>query len=110
MKFEISIHNTKCKFKCESNQAIFEAMCKECKDLVLSGCFGGGCGVCKIRILDGKYTVFKRMSRAHISETEEEDNIVLACCIKPDSNLVINKIYKNNKNNGGIANVIKWSN
>lgn len=91
MQYEVTIHNTTRKFICKSNQSLYEAMCKECKDLVTSGCFGGGCGICKMQILDGQYTVFKRMSRAHISKEEAED-MVLACCIKPNSNLIIDSI------------------
>jgi ferredoxin len=43
-----------------------------------SGCHGGGCGVCKIKILFGRYRVGK-MSRDVISPDEVEAGFALAC-------------------------------
>lgn len=51
------------------------------------GCHGGGCGVCKVYVSKGSYEVFKRMSRAQVSEGEQADGIVLACCVKPSSDI-----------------------
>jgi ferredoxin len=50
------------------------------------GCRGGGCGVCRVRILEGTYTT-RRMSRRHVSETDEHAGIVLACRTIPTSDL-----------------------
>ena len=47
--------------------------------------------MCKVRISDGRYQTFKKMSRAHISPEEEEQSIVLACCVKPLSNITLIK-------------------
>jgi len=52
------------------------------------GCRGGGCGLCKVRVLEGAYRV-KRMSRAHISEVEAANGYVLACRAYPLTNAVI---------------------
>ncbi len=52
------------------------------------GCRCGGCGECKIQIVEGEFES-KRMSKAHISEQDAEANIVLACRIFPRSNLKI---------------------
>ncbi len=52
------------------------------------GCRGGGCGVCKIRILSGSYR--KRvMSKAHISPQDLANGIVLACRVFPESDMEI---------------------
>ena len=62
-----------------------------------SGCHGGGCGVCKIEITSGDYET-KKMSRAHISETEEAMGIVLACRVFPRSDIklmVVGQLRKN---------------
>jgi ferredoxin len=56
------------------------------------GCCGGGCGVCRMRIVDGTWEVFKNMSRAHVSEEDEKNGIVLLCCVQPRSNLTVARI------------------
>ncbi|MDZ7817211.1 MAG: 2Fe-2S iron-sulfur cluster-binding protein [Aliarcobacter sp.] len=48
-----------------------------CTDLVPRGCHNGACGVCKILIHKGTYEK-EKMNRKHISEEEENSNIVLA--------------------------------
>ncbi|MER2605958.1 MAG: 2Fe-2S iron-sulfur cluster binding domain-containing protein [Siculibacillus sp.] len=44
------------------------------------GCRRGGCGICRMRVLNGDYRVTP-MSRAHVSEADEADGVVLACAI-----------------------------
>jgi ferredoxin len=50
------------------------------------GCRRGGCGVCRVRVLEGDYRS-DLMSRAHVSAEEEAGGVVLACCIYPKSDL-----------------------
>lgn len=52
------------------------------------GCRGGGCGVCRVRVIEGSYTT-KRMSRRHVSEVDEAAGIVLACRTVPTSNITV---------------------
>ena len=52
------------------------------------GCRGGGCGVCRVRVLSGEYAT-KRMSRAHVSEADEAEGVVLACRLLPASDIVV---------------------
>ncbi|MFC1578774.1 2Fe-2S iron-sulfur cluster-binding protein [Pseudomonadota bacterium] len=52
------------------------------------GCRGGGCGICRIRILEGVYEA-KKMSRKHIPEQDQARGIVLACRVYPRSELAI---------------------
>lgn len=52
------------------------------------GCRGGGCGVCRVRILDGEYEAL-RMSRRHVSEAELAEGVVLACRVVPRTDLVV---------------------
>lgn len=52
------------------------------------GCRSGGCGICRVRVLDGDYDSLK-MSRSRISEADESGGIVLACRIFPKSNMRI---------------------
>lgn len=89
--YEITVKTTGNTFLCGSEQSVLDAMVKAGTGPFHYGCYGGGCGVCKIRVLYGKYHVFKKMSRAHISKERNED-IVLSCCIKPRGALVIEAV------------------
>lgn len=60
------------------------------------GCRGGGCGVCKVRVLAGDYTVGK-MSRACVSEAEQAQGVVLACKLFPRSALTLAVVGKMRK-------------
>jgi ferredoxin len=53
------------------------------------GCKGGGCGICKIRILEGE------VDRGHSARSvlpldEIEEGYALACQTKPNSDVIIN--------------------
>ena len=50
------------------------------------GCKGGGCGVCRVQILDGEYTL-KRMSRRFVTEADEAAGYALACRLFPTGDL-----------------------
>ncbi len=56
--------------------------------IVPVGCRGGGCGICRVKVLSGQYET-KKMSRAHISEDGEKEGLVLACRTLPKSDLRI---------------------
>jgi ferredoxin len=57
------------------------------------GCHGGGCGICKIKIISGEVRVLS-MSKKHVSEEEKEKGFTLACRVFPLTNLVIENIEK----------------
>ena len=48
-----------------------------------AGCVNGGCGVCKIRVLNGTTEVLGPVSRAHVSAEEEAQGYTLACRVGP---------------------------
>lgn len=52
------------------------------------GCRGGGCGVCRVRVVAGTYRTL-RMSRRHVTEADEADQIALACRLLASSHIVI---------------------
>lgn len=88
-KFEITYKDTGDTFLCREDECLLESMRRNNKGPVNIGCFGGGCGKCKIQILEGDYDKFKKMSRAHVSEKEEMQGIVLACCVKPQGSILL---------------------
>lgn len=63
-----------------------------CRSIAV-GCRGGGCGICKVRILSGDFTC-GRMSRQHIADAEREQGYVLACRVIPCSDLEIARLQE----------------
>jgi ferredoxin len=94
--FEITIHGTAEQFWCHADQVILKAMLAlGCKGIP-SGCHGGGCGVCKVRILSGEYRT-GAMSRDHVSAEDERAGIALACQIFPRSDITVQVLGKMRK-------------
>ena len=79
-------------FACRDDQFVIEAMIRAQCGPIHHGCCGGGCGVCRMRVLNGAYEIVKRMSAAHISEQDLADNIVLICCIQPRADLTLTRV------------------
>lgn len=50
------------------------------------GCRGGGCGVCRIGIMEGRYRTLP-MSRAHIGLVERAAGQALACRVLPEGDM-----------------------
>lgn len=74
-------------FICHPGQSIVQAMARQgASEHPAVGCRNGGCGVCKMRITGGEYTL-GRMSLAELSERERQQHIYLACRVYPTSDL-----------------------
>lgn len=87
-RFDVTILPGDHPFSCARDQSVLKAMMARGLRTVAIGCRGGGCGVCRIRVVSGEFIALP-MSRARISPTDERDGIVLACRIFPRSNLLI---------------------
>jgi ferredoxin len=57
-------------------------------DTIQVGCRSGGCGVCRIEVLEGTYTA-KRMSKAFCTDDDVAHGILLSCRTYPTSDLVV---------------------
>ncbi|MDP3905917.1 2Fe-2S iron-sulfur cluster-binding protein [Novosphingobium sp.] len=75
-------------FCCLDGETLLNASVRSGKNIIPVGCRNGGCGMCKIEIVGGDYRTGK-MSRAHVTEQEEGQGIVLACRTMPGSSLEI---------------------
>ena len=73
-------------FFCSGREHVFNAMRRAGIRGLPNGCGGGGCGVCKVQVIAGSAHA-RRMSCAHITREDLRQNIVLACCITPDSDM-----------------------
>ena len=95
--FVITIEDTGETYKCDERISVLEGMENLGKKGIPVGCRGGGCGVCKIEIVSGTYK--KRvMSRDHVSEAEEAQGVVLACRVRPTSEMTVRVLGKMKKN------------
>ena len=86
--FEVHIANTGERYACPATQNLLKAMEQLGRKGIPVGCRGGGCGVCKVRVLSGRYQAAK-MSRQHVSHEDEARGFVLACRTLPHSDLCL---------------------
>ncbi|MCF8478841.1 MAG: 2Fe-2S iron-sulfur cluster binding domain-containing protein [Rhodospirillum sp.] len=97
------------RFTCDGGQSVLHAMAAKGRKGIPLGCRGGGCGVCKIKVLSGQYAG-EIMSRAHVGEEDERDGVGLACRIRPRSDLMVRVLGKINKAWGQSAPAIQKAN
>ena len=88
VKHNIHITDTDEKFECAEDKPILGAMVELGHKGITSGCHGGGCGVCKVQIIEGDVET-ENMSRAHVSADEAASGVVLACKAYPRSAVVL---------------------
>jgi len=91
LRYTVTIQDTNETFEVNETQTILDGMAALGRKGIPSGCHGGGCGICKIKVLDGEYQSLP-MSRKHITPEDEADKIVLACRIRPCSAIVLQVI------------------
>jgi len=82
----ITDENTGLQFVAGEDTSVLAAMERSGRCPLTVGCRRGGCGVCRIRVLDGAYTT-KAMSRRHVSADDARDGWLLACRVYPVSDL-----------------------
>lgn len=86
--YSIRLEHCGHEFACAPGQTLLEATRQRGVRCLRTGCLGGGCGICKIRIVRGDYTVGK-MSRGHVREEAQAAGFALACKVWPRSDLVL---------------------
>ena len=95
MQYNIRFDNG-AQFTCSAETAVAQAMKQAGVRATVIGCRGGGCGVCRVRVLEGEYLT-SPMSREHVSEAEQEAGYALGCCLFPRSDLVLSVSPKGNQ-------------
>jgi len=75
-------------FSCGGERSILQGMIDAGRHSLAVGCRGGGCGVCRIQVMSGRYSSLP-MSRAKISSADERSGLALACRIFPRSDMII---------------------
>lgn len=95
--FNVLIEETGEAFRCSPNESLLVGMERLGKKGIPVGCRGGGCGVCKVEITSGDY-VKRVMSREYVSVEDEAAGRVLACRVKPASDISLRVLGKMAKN------------
>ncbi len=85
-RFQVTIEDNGGSFACADGLPVLKAMTALGGGGIPSGCHGGGCGVCKVRVLEGAYRT-AAMSRDHVSPEEEAGGVALACRLYPASDI-----------------------
>lgn len=93
-RYRIRLEDTGQELPCRPGQTVLAALAAAGRRLITVGCEAGGCGVCKVEILEGTWSVVRPMSCAHVSEEEQARGRVLACRVKATSDLVVRVIGK----------------
>lgn len=86
--YSVLIRETGETYICRGEETLLAGMVRLGKKGIPVGCCGGGCGICKMKLLSGHY-ITRPMSRNHISVAEEQTGILLACRVYPRSNVCI---------------------
>lgn len=96
-RFNVTIAETGQSYPCSEEETLLAGMERLGKKGIPVGCRGGGCGICKIQVDAGE--IEKRvMSREHVSEAEEAAGCVLACRVRPRTDVEISVIGLMKKN------------
>lgn len=82
----VTILDTGETFTCSEGESLLAGMERLGRRGIPVGCRGGGCGVCKVEILEGTWTA-RKMSRDHVSEDDQANGRVLACRTRPTSDV-----------------------
>lgn len=81
------------RFTCAEDLPVLTGMERQGLHCVPVGCRGGGCGLCKVRVLAGEYEC-GRMSAKHLPAEDRERGYVLACRLFARSDLSIERYSK----------------
>jgi 3-phenylpropionate/trans-cinnamate dioxygenase ferredoxin reductase subunit len=84
-KLNVCVAQTGETYPCASDESLLRGMLHLGRKGIPVGCVNGGCGVCKVRIVDGRVTPLGPISRAHVSVDEECAGLTLACRVAPAS-------------------------
>lgn len=93
MTTSVRFQGTEIEFGVRDGEAVLIAMERKGLAVVPVGCRGGGCGICKVRVLEGAYHTGP-MSRAKVSAGEEDEGYALACRLYAEGPLVLEVIGK----------------
>ena len=95
--YTITIEETGQSYRCSDELSLLVGMEALGKKGIPVGCRNGGCGVCKVQIVQGQY-VSRVMSRDHVSAEDEAQGRVLSCRVRPASDITLRVLGTMKKN------------
>ena len=90
---------------CQPGETVLTAAARAGAKIAV-GCRGGGCGVCRVQILKGRYRTLS-MSDAHIGATERDAEEALACRVLPEGDMELRSLNRRPLKKRGEA-VQRW--
>lgn len=82
-KVNVHIQQTGEAYLCKTSESLLQGMLRLGRRCIPVGCVNGGCGVCKVRVIEGKVQTLGPVSRAHVSAEEDALGYTLACRVAP---------------------------
>jgi ferredoxin len=82
-KVSVHIAQTDETYACATSESLLQGMLRLGRKGIPVGCVNGGCGVCKVHVLEGQCHALGPISRAHVSAAEEAHGFTLACRVAP---------------------------
>jgi len=82
-KVTVLVEQTGEQYPCATAESLLQGMLKLGRKGIPVGCVNGGCGVCKVQIVEGEVKSLGPVSRAHVSADEEAHGCTLACRVAP---------------------------
>jgi 3-phenylpropionate/trans-cinnamate dioxygenase ferredoxin reductase subunit len=82
-KVSVHIAQTDETYVCATTESLLAGMLRLGRKGIPVGCVNGGCGVCKVHVLEGQCQSLGPISRAHVSAAEEAHGFTLACRVAP---------------------------
>jgi ferredoxin len=82
-KVSVHISQTDETYACATTESLLKGMLRLGRKGIPVGCVNGGCGVCKVHVLEGQCQSLGPISRAHVSAAEEAHGFTLACRVAP---------------------------
>ncbi|MCQ4323258.1 MULTISPECIES: 2Fe-2S iron-sulfur cluster binding domain-containing protein [Pseudomonadaceae] len=82
-KVSVHVMQTGETFPCATDESLLQGMLRLGRKGIPVGCVNGGCGVCKVHVIEGQCRPLGPVSRAHVSAAEEARGFTLACRVAP---------------------------
>ena len=111
--FAVAILQTTESYMCARDESLLRGMLKLGRKGIPVGCVNGGCGVCKVRIVNGTVNKIGPVSRAHVSAQEEAEGYTLACRVAPATEVsleVVGRLVKPFSKQPTAAAPLPWGN
>ncbi len=93
-KVTVSVAQTSENYLCATTESLLAGMLRLGRKGIPAGCVNGGCGVCKVRIVDGQVSALGPISRAHVTAEEQACGFTLACRVAPTTAVVLQVVGK----------------